>query len=280
LISLEKYVSETGNLFEDESLITEKFLLEKNNSISKVEDSYLKKPDFDRNVSWQKPRYDNLMDVISEVKSVDYHHKNIKLSDWPQESKKNWGLQKSKPNDFHSRTDSTCKYLMMLQPTLKKREFMPAMAWKQNYGDWKATRCNLFVGDFASKTLNLPTYPWGTSDWNANVIYDQLPTKEDFVKLTWQEAWFYASIGYPVFITTPKPEKGPAAHIGFAYPLSLTLALEITKLTEASAINELVKGGKGITVQSGSSIGKMQLKDGFSSIAGAKIYVYLGHLLK
>jgi hypothetical protein len=154
------------------------------------------------------------------------------------------------------------------------------MAWKQNYGDWKATRCNLFVGDFASKTLNLPTYPWGTSDWNANVIYDQLPTKEDFVKLTWQEAWFYASIGYPVFITTPKPEKGPAAHIGFAYPLSLTLALEITKLTEASAINELVKGGKGITVQSGSSIGKMQLKDGFSSIAGAKIYVYLGHLLK
>ncbi len=268
-----------NSCFKDDKLMSERILLEKSGVVLKFEDSELKKPDFDKNISWQKFRYDNLLNVVNSLKGLEYHDEKLKISDWPQQSVKNWGFVNETPTDFHSSVDSTCKYLMILQPTLKKRELMPTMAWKQNYGNWKATRCNLFVGDFAMQKLKLSTYPWGTTGWNANVIYDQLPKNEDFVLLDWNEAWFYASIGYPVFITTPKPANGPAAHIGFAYPISLDVATQLLKSSKEDAKSELVDNKIGMTVQTGAKIGKMPVAEGFGNLVGARIYVYLGYLV-
>ena len=263
------------SFFEDSVLSFERTLLAMNGNINKVEDSNLKKPDFDRNITWQKYRYDNLMDVMSKLGSVGYHHNNLKVSDWPLANPKNWDLPTTTPADFHSDVDSVCKYLMILQPTLKKSELMPAMAWKQNYGRWKATRCNLFVGDFAMKALKLSTYPWGTRDWNANILYDALPMDGNFIPLDWNEAWLYATLGYPVFITTPK--VGPAAHIGFAFPVDIKTAIDATKLGTDAAAVKMKK--EGMVVQAGSSTGKMIFNKGFTADTGTRLYVYLGHLL-
>jgi hypothetical protein len=267
------------SFFEDASFIAEEVLMEKGSSISKVEDSNLKKPDFDKNVSWQKFRYANLMDVMNKIKSIDYHHKNLKLSDWPLASEKNWVLFETAPSGFHSAVDSACKYMMMLQPTLKINEYMPAMAWRQNYGDWKATRCNIFVYDFAKKGLGLTTGPWPDRNTDANKLYVQLPTNDDFVKVSLKEAWLYASIGYPVMITTP--QIGPAAHIGFAYPVDLSLALETSGLKDEAAALEKMRTA-GWVVQAGNTIGKVILEKGFpvGALADANIYVYLGYLAK
>ena len=261
--------------FDDKNLATESILLKSIDQMVKVEDAKLKKPDFDKNISWQEYRYNNLMYVIQKLGSVNYHHKDLKVSDWPLASNKNWVLFETAPTGFHSEVDSTCKYMMELQPTLKTNEYMPAMAWRQNYGDWKATRCNIFVYDFAKKGLGLTTGPWIDRNTDANKLYLQLPSNGDFVKISWREAWLYASIGYPVMISTP--QIGPAAHIGFAYPIDLSLALETSKLEDGAA---LTKMRKSLVVQAGATIGKVIAEEGFSALADANIYVYLGYLAK
>jgi hypothetical protein len=260
-------------IFTDSIFLSQKIVLENNKLISVVKDNLLKKPDFDKTISWQKYRYDNLMDVIEELKSISYHHRNLKISDWPQASSKQWGFAVTTPTGFHNDVDSTCKHILMLQQTLQQESLMPTMAWKQNYGNWKATRCNLFVGDFAKQTLGLPTYPWGTKDWRASDIHLNLPKLKDFVPLAWDKVWAYANLGYPVFITTPK--IGPAGHIAIAFPVD-----EVTKNDIKDVANVLAKGK---IVQAGGSNGLKSVSDGFGLDeaefkAKATAYLYLGYL--
>lgn len=261
-------------VYTDSLLINQKVISERSKILSEVKDALLKKPDFDKTVSWQKYRYDNLMDVISKLGTIAYHHNDLKVSDWPLASPKRWGLATSAPNSFHTDSDSTCKYLMVLQMTLKKGEFMPAMAWKQNYGNWKATRCNLFAGDFSQQTLGLSIYPWGTKDWRAHEIHDNLPNIKDFVPITWDKAWEYANLGYPVFITTPKPLDGDAGHIALAYPISSIDEVKITDRPETAL--EI-----GMVVQAGSDNGLMLVGSAFKGSDFVKYgtaYIYLGYL--
>jgi hypothetical protein len=255
------------------NLKTEKFLLKRDASVTTVKDEYLKKPDFDQSISWQKYRYDNLKDVTNRLGEVSYHHKNMSVSSWPLASQKRWSLSKETPNDFHSVLDSACKYILILQPTLKKCTLMPAMAWKQNYGNWKATRCNIFAGDFSQEALNLNTYPWGTKNWNAQSIHENLSSKIEFVAATWDKAWEYVNLGYPVFITIAKLEGGDAGHIAIGFPIDPTIENEIGNLDDALENGQIV--------QAGSSAGMKSLVNGFGSAplkATGKVYVYLGYL--
>ncbi|MBX9733499.1 MAG: hypothetical protein K2U26_18360 [Cyclobacteriaceae bacterium] len=259
--------------YSNAALLPHKVILETNKVLSEAKDDLLKKPDFDKTVSWQKPRYDNLKDVIDRLSELTYHHKDLKVSDWPLASPTKWLLSGSSPSGFHSDADSTCKYLMLLQQTLKKEEYMPAMAWKQNYGNWKPTRCNMFAGDFTQQTLGLSTYPWGTKDWNANSIHANLPTLKDFIPVTWDKAWEYTNMGYPVFITTPKPDDGPAGHIAIAYPIDTDNENKIKNKDDVL--------DDGMVVQAGNSNGLMPLSEGFPSTllkSQGKVYIYLGYL--
>jgi hypothetical protein len=260
-------------VFSDSTLKAQAVILEKNKILNQVKDNLLKKPDFDRNDPNQKNRYNNLIDVINQLGTLTYHHDNLKVSDWPLASPKKWKLHTSSPAGFHVDTDSTCKYLMILQATLKKEQFMPAMAWKQNYGNWKATRCNMFAGDFSQQTLGLRTYPWGTKDWNAHSIHTNLPGIKAFISIPWDKVWEYGNMGYPVFITTPKPPGGDAGHIAVAYPI---------KNEEETTINDLSSAlTKGRIVQAGSSNGLKMLNEGFdvSDLEDSgTAYIYLGYL--
>lgn len=259
-------------VYTDSVLNFQKVILEKSKILSEVKDNLLKKPDFDKTIKEQAYRYDNLKAVITKLASLSYHHESLKVSDWPLASSTKWILHDNAPNGFHADVDSTCKYLMA-QSTIKKEQPMPAMAWRQNYGEWKATRCNMFAGDFSQQTLLLNTYPWGTKYWRAHEIYENLLSNKDFVPLTWDKVWEYANMGYPVFITIPK--IGPAGHIAIAYPIDQNIEQDIIGVDEAL--------DKGMVVQAGNKNGLMSLKEGFSLTADqlqskASIYVYLGYL--
>jgi hypothetical protein len=258
-------------LFRDSVMNVQKVLLEKTKKLFAVKDDLLKKPDFDKTISWQKYRYDNLMDVINQLTNLTYHHDTLKVSEWPLSTTKKWELYSNTPTGFHIDIDSTCKYLMILQPTLAKEQLMPAMAWKQNYGNWKATRCNLFVGDFMQEAFNLTTFPWGTKDWNASSIHSNLPSIKDFVSIDWDVAWTYANLGFPVVISTPK--VGDAGHIAIAFPVDSETQ---TKIKDVSSALEYGK-----IVQAGSTNGLKSLTSGFGGNvikSSGKVYIYLGYL--
>ena len=261
------------NVYTDSILSSYKVLLEKATVLSEVKDNLLKKPDFDKTISWQKYRYDNLKDVIEKLGTISYHHKNLKISDWPLVSGNQWGFATTMPNGFHADLDSTCKHIMILQKTLKKEELMPVMAWRQNYGLWKATRCNMFAGDFTQQTLGLSEYPWGDKGLRASEIHDALPSNKNFIAVSWSKAWEYANLGYPVFITTPK--IGPAGHIAICYPVAEAIASEITDASKSLTL--------GMVVQAGSSNGLKSVGNGFGLTASAfqdkaRVYIYLGYL--
>ncbi len=79
-------------------------------------------------------------------------------------------------------------------------------------------------------------------------------------------------------ITTP--QIGPAAHIGFAYPVDLSFALETSKLEDGLALEKMRTAGW--VVQAGNTVGKVMLTDGFpaGALKDANVYVYLGYLAK
>jgi hypothetical protein len=260
-------------VYGDSILKPHKVILEKNKVLSEVKDNLLKKPDFDKNDKNQIKRYNNLMDVIMQLGSLGYHHNSLKVSDWPLASEKNFELFSTAPIGFHTAADTTCKYLMVQQTSIKKSQLMPTMAWKQNYGNWKPTRCNMFAGDFCQEVLNLATYPWGSKDLNADGIHYNLKTNEDFVPITWDKAWVYANLGYPVFITTPK--VGPAGHIAIVFPVDDNVCNRITDPATALTLGKVVQAGgtNGLmTVNAGFSFSESEFKN------KATVYVYLGYL--
>jgi hypothetical protein len=80
-------------------------------------------------------------------------------------------------------------------------------------------------------------------------------------------------MGYPVFITTPKPQGGDAGHIAIAYPIETSAASTIEGLSDALTIGKVV--------QAGDSNGLKVLNGGFKSSDlenGGTAYVYLGYL--
>ena len=163
---------------------------------------------------------------------------------------------------------------MAKQPHLKKGEFMPNMAWRQNYGAWKATRCNMFACDFSISYLPNKAIPWASQWKRAHEIYEILPTREDCIELDWGNAWDYINAGFPVYFVAPK--KSEAGHIAIGYP-----SIKINNKVEAK--------DNGYIVQAGSTCGKKLVSQGFNLILPEenggeteddeiKIYMYVGHL--
>lgn len=96
---------------------------------------------------------------------------------------------------------------------------------------------------------------------------------KDFIPVPWDKAWEYANMGYPVFITTPKPEVGNAGHIAIAYPIESDIE---SKIKDKDNVLDM-----GMVVQAGNSNGLKLLSEGFPSTllkSQGKVYIYLGHL--
>lgn len=256
--------------FDDSVMSAQYILMDYEDKPSIIKDNQLHKPDFDHTDKNQVERYNNLMAIVNTLKDYNYFHERDKVSDWPNTSHKKWVLPTAKPAGFEDKTDSIHKLLMVKQPTLKKNSFMPDMAWRQNYGEWKATRCNMFAKDFSKTYLPNKAVPWGNPWLRAHEIYALLPSREDFLELTWKEAWDYVNAGFPVYFVFPK--LNDAGHIAIGYP-----SVKIKSKIDA--------GNKGYIVQAGKDSGKVLIKAGFGAFTTDKnlddqirIYLYLGYL--
>lgn len=234
----------------------------------------------------QEKRYLQLKKIKEIIENYRKYHTSKILSDWDNAKKTDWVLA-TNPTGFRDRNAIT-DHLYMQRREVAKYELMPTMAWTQNYlpehkedigkSFWKATRCNVFVGDFSKEVLGLPTYPWGTTQYNANGIYEHLGEISEFIELNWGDVSKYTNAGFPVYIATPT--DGTAGHIAISFPGTIVV---IDKGDDKPT--ETFHGSAAEVVQAGASIGKIKVNEAWSSIklkdiffTKAKAYLFLGHL--
>lgn len=236
----------------------------------------------------QRIRYLQLKKIKEIIEDYQKYHTSKIVSDWDNATTKDWIL-KTNPSGFRDRNAIT-DHLYMQRREVAQYAPMPTMCWTQNYLPeheedigkkfWKATRCNVFAGDFSEQLLGLKTYPWGTKSWNANGIYNKLGGLPDFIELDWSEVWKYTNAGFPVYIVTPK--NGQAGHIAIAFPIDFNKAIEIKEDGENIYNN-------GLVVQAGGGNGKRTISEVWIKQSDAendkrffktlgKAYLYLGHL--
>lgn len=271
-------------LIEATTLLTHDYIIKKHDNNS----TYITLPtDFrdklhnDWSGSGQTYRYKRLKVIKEMIEDFKKYNANERVSNWKMLAGTGWKFDEN-GTGYTVRNDTT-DHLYMEIHSVDKGEWMPNMAWTQNYFGWsesgikefwKATRCNVFAGDFSQEYLKLGSTPWGTTGWNADMIYKNLPGKDGFIPLDWSEIWTYTNSGFPVFITTPS--SGQAGHIAIAYPISQEDATNIHKVENVYT--------KGKVVQAGATNGVMAIemawknKEFFKN--NAKAYVYLGYLLK
>lgn len=262
---------------EKTKLVTNDFIVKKDeNEYHILPDDFRSKLHRDWSGSGQLYRYKRLRVIKEMIEGFKKYNAINIVSNWKVMPGTGWefdvmGL------DYKDKNDTT-DHLYMELHSLKKGDWMPHMAWTQNYFGWsdngirlfwKATRCNIFVGDFSKEYLKLSTTPWGSTGWNADKIHKSLPNMDDFILLEWNEVWEYTNLGFPVFITTPS--TGQAGHIAIAYPTTIKIA----------DIQSAYSNGK--IVQAGSTNGVKNINEVWSEMAlknQATSYVYVGHLLQ
>lgn len=258
-------------------LLTHDYIIKKDDE----KEDYIVLPDDFRNdlhIDWsgsnQVQRYNRLKVIKGILEDFKKYNKKSKVSNWEILGGTGWVLDEN-GTSYTIKNDTTDHLFMDLNP-LSAGEWMPSMAWTQNYygsdlnSFWKPTRCNMFVRDFSKEYLELSTAPWGNSYWTADKIHDNLPSKDGFLKLEWKEVWEYTNAGLPVFITSPT--AGVAGHIAIAYPVN-----------DYSAITNNNVDDKGMIVQAGSDNGVKLISNTWSkSSLDTKVtsYLYLGHLIQ
>lgn len=224
-------------------------------------------------------RYTYLKQVKNTLESYGKYNSILEVSKWAIKDSKNWELSLSPLGTGYKDKDLITDHLYMERRSVKKGEKMPTMAWRQNYGPWQATRCNVFAGDFSEEILILPTYPWGTKNCNADSIYKKLPTLPTFIELDWNEVWKYTNAGFPVYIVTPKLDKLPAGHIAIAFKIDSDKLDDIEKPSTARDIGKVVQAGNDeekfgiLNLSNALSEKYFDVKD-----CKAKAYLFLGHI--
>lgn len=238
------------------------FFQKKDNTLVTYNDNLLNSQ-YNKNDSYQIARYTNLITVKKEFESYSFHSDSLKVSDWPISNSNNYRIN-PKPDTslFHKKDKGKCRLIMKEEVLGPAGSWMPVMAWRQNYGVWKATRCNMFAFHLAQACLPNRMTPWKSIDINANVLHaTYLNSDKNFIQLfDVNEAWVYAAAGYPVFATSPPPKGGSAGHIGIVWD---------------------EKDGKDVqAVQVGNTAGKGKIDKVFGGALGReemKFFLFIGH---
>lgn len=260
-------------LFEGENTQGEYIIFDHTDGLIKIDES---KYHADFIGSNQADRRNNLIYIQNTLKNYAYIHTDKKVSDWGSAESDTWILHSTKQTGFVDKDLEEHKLIMALEAKIKKNEYMPIMAWRQNYGVWKATRCNIFAADFSSTYLPNKKVPWGSrTAHTADGIYKNVKNFEGVYELSFtNEVVQYAKLGFPVYIVTPT--TGKAGHIAiYKYNAEIKLEKQDTK-------EKIYKDG--IVVQAGDLLGIQPISEAWKSeskfMTNAKAFVYLKYLIE
>ncbi len=228
----------------------------------------------------QIERYSRLKQIKNILENYGKYNSILEVSNWAVKDPKYWNLAPSPSGNGYKDKNSITDHLYMQRREVGVYKPMPRMCWRQNYGPWKATRCNVFVSDFTKATIAISTaYPWGTTELTADGIYNEVAKLPTFIELEWNEVWKYTNAGFPVYIVTPKLEELPAGHIAIAYKIDSDKLDNIEKPSSARDNGKVVQAGN---VKE--KFGILNLSNALSADyftnenCKAKAYLFLGHI--